>query len=154
VRRPHAEAERRRDHRAEDVVGGEAARLERELVEVEPAALVVHDALREPGRARSRVQQEDVVGREAERGIDRLEAAAAGELAFDDDVMRQGAADLAADRGEVEIAVRRVRHERPRARAAQQMRELDRPRARPDPDRDEARLLDADPRGVHAGSVG
>ena len=61
MRGPHAEPERRRHHAHADVVAGQLAGVDGKLVEVEPPLLVVHDALRQSGRARRRVEQEDVV---------------------------------------------------------------------------------------------
>ena len=62
VRRPQAEAEGGRHGTEEDVVGGERAGLGRQLVEVEPSVLGVQHALGQPGRARGRVDHEQVVG--------------------------------------------------------------------------------------------
>jgi hypothetical protein len=62
VRRPEPEAERRRDRAQEHVVTSHVAGLGRELVEVHPAVLRVHDALRHAGGARRRVDDEHVVG--------------------------------------------------------------------------------------------
>ena len=52
----------------EDVALGEVGGVDGEAVEVVPALLVVHHALRQPGRAGGRVEQEEVVDREAPLG--------------------------------------------------------------------------------------
>ena len=59
---PDSEAERCRDDRQEDVVGGQLAVGDGLLVEVVPAVLGVDDAFGQPGGARRGVDQEDVVG--------------------------------------------------------------------------------------------
>ena len=146
----------------------ELARRDGQLVEGEPAALVVDHALREPRRARGRVQQEELVGGEGALGRRRparFDGGAAEEQArappSSSPSTTRWCASAAPSRRrsatkarEVDAPVLLAAHEGPRARRLEQMAQLPQAGARPDPHHDEAGLLAADVDGVHAGAVG
>ena len=106
MRGPEAEAERCGHRAHETIVDGQIARLDRELVEVVPAVLELRHALREPGRPRRRIQQEQIVGTER--------AAAGSARARVDNRARRGAidADLCTTRGRTRERDRRGRASR------------------------------------------
>ncbi len=68
VPRPEAEAVRRRDGAEDRVVVGQLSVGDRQPAGEQPRLLVVDDALRQPGRARGRVEQEQLVGVELALG--------------------------------------------------------------------------------------
>jgi hypothetical protein len=162
VRGPDAEAERRGQRGEEDVALGEVGRVDGVAVEVVPARLIVHHALRETRGARGRVQEEEIADRES--ALRERAALALGrrrelalEVARSEDVLAQGqtlGAQLLVQRARVEIAVARARDERDRARARDEVADLGLARARSDSHRDEPRLLGGHERDVHAGTVG
>ena len=104
VRGPDPEPERRGDRAEEHVVAGHLAGLGRELVEVHPPVLGVHDALGHAGGARRRVDQEHVVGPvgAGRRVPRRLRAAIDGHtVVVDHHVVAERAAGLLQHRHEV-----------------------------------------------------
>ena len=79
VRGPETETERSRQRAREHVVGVEVGGVDREAVELEPAPLRVHHALRQPRRARGGVEHPQLVAVRA-RGRPRRAAPAGPEV--------------------------------------------------------------------------
>ena len=124
MRGPQPEAERRGQRGQEHVVGGEVRDPVGEVVEREPARLVVHHHLGQAGGARRRVEEPELVG--ADRPF----------------------------RDRHPIRRRRFAEQRARAGAFDEVRDLPFAGAGADPDRDDARLLAREHRRVHARAVG
>ncbi len=167
VRGPLAEAEGRGDRRHEDLVLGEVADFDRALVEVPPAVLRVHHALRQAGGAGGRVDQPELVGAEAvgEVGGRRPGLGAVAEDRQLDAVLEAGDDDVVAEVVEALVQRREVLGGRGAAvlvvgdqRAGPALGEdvlrlaLARPHA--DPDGDDAGLLAAEEGRVDGPAVG